>query len=243
MNTARSLLYVVWLYGAIALVGLAFAPAAIFDRNATYAAMRWCAKICLFGLKWICGAEVRIEGRENIPEGAVLLAMKHQAMLDVFLPSLLFDRPAIVFKSELRRAPLWGWYLDRGKMIPVARETQAAALKTMLRAAREAAADGRAIAIFPEGTRQKPGAKPRYKPGVAALYRDLSLHCVPVALNSGLVWPAKGLTRKPGVVTVRILPAIPPGLSRDDFMRELETRIETASTDLLPPHLQPSKPA
>jgi 1-acyl-sn-glycerol-3-phosphate acyltransferase len=102
----------------------------------------------------------------------------------------------------------------------------------MLKEARAAIAQGRSVVIFPEGTRTPPGAAPDYKVGVAALYRDLNVPCVPVALDTARVWP-NSFIRKPGTTIVEFLPAIPPGLSREDFMRTLEERIETRTNALM----------
>jgi 1-acyl-sn-glycerol-3-phosphate acyltransferase len=234
MILVRSLIYVVWLYVGMILAALLCAPYAAFSRKGSLLAMRLWAPAAFFGLRWICGIRVRIEGREHIPPGPSIVAMKHQAMFDTIIPAVVLPDPCIVFKVQLRAVPLFGWYLDRGEMIPVARETHASALKEMLRAARAAVAQGRQIFIFPEGTRKWPGEAPDYKPGVAAIYRDLNVPCVPAATNSGSFWPPHGIIRKPGEIVVKFLPPIPPGLSRHDFMNELQTRIETESAALLP---------
>jgi 1-acyl-sn-glycerol-3-phosphate acyltransferase len=102
----------------------------------------------------------------------------------------------------------------------------------MSQAARAVLAQGRPILIFPEGTRQRPGAAPAYKPGVAGLYAMLEVECVPVALNSGLYWT--GFLKRPGIIVLQFLEPIPPGLTRDAFMAELQRRIETATSKLLP---------
>ena len=94
---------------------------------------------------------------------------------------------------------------------------------------------GRSFTIFPEGTRGEIGAAPDYKPGIAALYRDLDSPCWPIATNSGVHWPAHGFRRYPGTIVFEFLPPIPAGLKRAEFMAELESRIETASTALLTP--------
>jgi 1-acyl-sn-glycerol-3-phosphate acyltransferase len=176
---------------------------------------------------------VVIKGLEKIPPGASLVASKHQSMLDTLVPFLMFPGAAFVLKQELLNAPVLGWYAQAMGMIPIDREAHASALKKLLRAARPARDAGRQIIIFPEGTRQAPGVAGDYKPGVAALYKDLGVPCVPVALDTGRVWDARGLMRRPGVTTIEVLDPIAPGLSRDDFMRTLEHRIETASQALL----------
>jgi 1-acyl-sn-glycerol-3-phosphate acyltransferase len=101
----------------------------------------------------------------------------------------------------------------------------------MVRDAEKVLAEGRPILIFPEGTRKKPGAPPDYKPGVAGLYNQLDVACVPVALDSGRFW--QGFWKYPGTITLAFLPAIPAGLKRREFMSDLEARIETSTNKLL----------
>jgi 1-acyl-sn-glycerol-3-phosphate acyltransferase len=99
------------------------------------------------------------------------------------------------------------------------------------------------VVIFPEGTRTQPGERVPYKPGVVALYRELGMPCIPIAHNSGLCWPAHGLGFKPGKIVVDILPPIPPGLPKAEFLATLEDRIETAALALLPAGFTPPAPA
>lgn len=233
MTLLRSLIYVVWLYGSMSIIGLSFAPLALFSEKAAIQAARVWSWALLWGLRVICGTRLEVRGRENIPKGAALFAAKHQSMLDTISPFAILGDPSVVLKKELLRLPIFGWFAVRSGMIAIDREAQASALRAMLRAARARIAKGRGVIIFPEGTRQAPGAPPEYKPGVAALYRDLGVDCVPVAVNTGLYWPAHGVIRRPGVAVIEFLPAIKPGLTRDKFMAELEQRIETASNALL----------
>ena len=235
MRVATSLLFVIWFYLTMAWFGLIYAPLILFvsDRFIWHAMRGW-GKATLFGLRWICGVHVKFEGLENLPRGAALIAAKHQATLDTVLPVLFVAEPTFIVKRELIKMPIFGFYMKR--MIPVDREAGAKALKDMLRASREVIAKGRQIVIFPEGTRQEINAPPDYKPGVAAMYRDFGLPCTPIALNTGLVWRPHGIMRNPGVVTIKVLPPIPAGLSREEFMRRLETTIETESQALLTPN-------
>lgn len=233
MTLLRSALYVVWLYGAMALAGLIYLPATLFSRKPPLGAGRLWTRWAIFGLRWIVGARVVFKGLDLIPPGPVIVAAKHQSMLDTLVPFLMFPKPAFVLKAELMNAPVLGQYAHAMGMIPLDRGGHATALKNLLRAARPAKEAGRQIIIYPEGTRQEPGITGDYKPGVAALYRDLAVPCVPVALDTGRVWSARGLIRRPGVTTIEVLPAIPPGLSREEFMRTLEDAIETASQKLL----------
>lgn len=235
MILLRSIIFVIWFYATMAFWGLAYMPAVLLGHDKyIWHSMRGWGKSTIWGLRWIVGAKVTFEGLENVPKGAALIASKHQATLDTVLPVLHVSEPVFVVKKELEKMPIFGFYMKVG-MIPVDRDAGAKALKDMLRASRNAIAKGRQIVIYPEGTRQELDAPPDYKPGIVAMYRDLNLPVTPVALNTGLVWKPSGLIRRPGTVVVKFLPPIPPGLSREDFMRELENAIETESQALLAP--------
>jgi 1-acyl-sn-glycerol-3-phosphate acyltransferase len=158
--------------------------------------------------------------------------VKHQSAWDTLVFALLLDRPAIVLKQELLNLPLFGWYMRKCRMIPVNRKGRAAALKRMAADARDRAAAGRPILIFPEVTRMAPGQRRPYQPGAAALYGALGLPVVPVALNSGLFWGRRSFHKRPGRIVVEFLPPIAPGLPRREFMQELQERMEGASQRL-----------
>ena len=181
----------------------------------------------------ICGVRVEIRGREHLPAGRALIAAKHQCMLDTTAPLTVLADAAYVMKQELMRIPVYGWYARATRMIVVDRDANAKALRRLLSEARDRIADERQVVIFPEGHRMAPGAAPDYKPGVAALYRDLGLSCIPMATNSGVHWPAHGFLRRPGLIVYEFLAPIPAGLPRAEFMRTLEGRLEGASRALL----------
>ena len=241
MILIRSVLYALWLYFAMTFAGLVYLPRMLLSKERELGAGRLWTHMAIWGLRWIVGARVVFTGKEYTPKHAAIIAAKHQSMLETLAPFIMFDSPAFVMKQELMSAPVLGWYAKMMGMIPIDREAQASALKKLLRAARPAKEDGRQIVIFPEGTRQDPGVKGEYLPGVAAIYRDLGVPCVPVALDTGRIWAAKGIIRRPGIATIQLLEPIAPGLSREAFMATLEERIEAASAALLkanplPPH-------
>jgi len=146
-----------------------------------------------------------------------------------------------VLKRELLFIPVVGWAMARAGNIAVARGDGAVALRGMIKQARVVIADGRSIVIFPEGTRMAPGDQRPYRIGTAALYRQLGVPVVPIALNSGLLWGRRQWIKRPGVITLEILPPIPPGLTREAFMAALRERIETATARLIekPSQLSP----
>ena len=197
------------------------------------AALKVWARSSLLLLRWVVGLRVQFRGTELIPKGPLLVAAKHQSLWETFALLPLFDDPAVILKRELTYIPLFGWFALKFRMIPVDRTAGATALRRMMQAAARAKAEGRQIIVFPEGTRRAPGAPPAYRPGTAALYRQLELPCVPIALNSGIFWPRRKFLRYPGTVIVEILPLIEPGLSRRAFDQQLEDRIETATARLV----------
>lgn len=235
MQTLRSLLFTLWLYLSMAIFAVGLSPALLMPHAAAMGVIRLWAKFVLFGLRWIAGVTVEFRGLEHRPTGPALIAAKHQGMLDVVVPFVMLDDPCMVMKKELLPLPFFGWFAWKTRMIPVDRQAHARALKDMVRNARARLVEGRQIVIFPEGTRGLPGAAPDYKPGVAAIYRDLDAPCWPVATNSGVHWPAHGFRRYPGVVVFEFLPPIPAGLKRAEFMKRLEDSVETASAALLEP--------
>jgi 1-acyl-sn-glycerol-3-phosphate acyltransferase len=231
----RSILYAVWLYASIAVVGIVGSPLVFASRRGAEMVMATWGKVAMFGLRWIVGTRVEVRGWEHLPtDRPVLIASKHQAMLDIMAPIAFVPRVAFVMKRELLSMPVFGWYCARSGMIAIDRGSQMAALKKMVGEAKALFAEGRPLLIFPEGTRMPLGAEPDYKSGVAALYGMLGVDCVPLALNTGLFWPPSGLKRKPGLAVFEFQPVIPAGLKREVFMAELQTRLESASAALLP---------
>jgi 1-acyl-sn-glycerol-3-phosphate acyltransferase len=229
----RSAVYNVTFY--IVTVGMVVlgSPLMLGPRSWAMAALALHARICCWLLKVIVGTRLEVRGREHLPAGAALIASKHQSAWDTFGLVPIFHDPALIMKSELRLIPFYGWFSMKFGMIFVRREKRGVALRRLIADAKNRAAAGRHVLIFPEGTRRSPGEPPDYKPGVTALYDALGIACVPVALNSGLFWPRRSFARKPGTIVVEILEPIPHGLPRRDFLPLLQSRIETATARLV----------
>jgi 1-acyl-sn-glycerol-3-phosphate acyltransferase len=185
-------------------------------------------------LRVVCDIRLEFRGQEHMPMKRALIAPKHQCMFDVFAQFAVLPDSCFVTKQELMWIPFFGWYATKGRMISVDRSGAAAALRKMVADAKDRFKDERQLVIFPEGHRGEPGVAGDYKPGIAALYRELDVAVHPVATNAGVHWPAHGVLRRPGTIVYEYLEPIPPGLKRAEFMRILEERIETASTALLP---------
>ncbi|MBL8571234.1 MAG: 1-acyl-sn-glycerol-3-phosphate acyltransferase [Phreatobacter sp.] len=187
----------------------------------------------LWALRVICGTHVEWRGMEKIPDGAILVAAKHQSAWETFAFFIPFRRPAYVYKRQLAYVPLFGWLIWKAKQIPVDRGGKGEALASITRGALKAVGIGRQVMIFPEGTRRAVDAPPDYKYGVTHLYSRLDVPCQPVALNAGLFWSRKSFTRRPGTVLVEFLDPIPPGLPPEEFAARLQHDIETATKRLI----------
>ncbi len=232
MVALRSILFQIYFALVSVVMNVGWLPALLGPRSWSVKGIEIWGRLTLWGLKVICGLRYEVRGREHMPAGPCIVAGKHQAMWDtVTLPVVVKD-PALVLKRQLLNVPFYGWYARKTKMIALDRSAHASALRELLRQAKDRLAAGRSVAIFPEGTRKKPGAPTDYKPGVAAIYTQLGVPCAPFALNSGHYW--RGWKRYTGTIVIEFLPAIPPGLKRAAFMTELETRIEAATAALAP---------
>jgi 1-acyl-sn-glycerol-3-phosphate acyltransferase len=230
---ARSLLFNLLFYVTTALFVVLGSPLLFGPRRWAMAALKVHARTELWLLKHIVGLDYDLRAKDKLPKGACLVACKHQSAWETFALIPMFRDPALLMKRELFWIPFHGWFSTKFGMIPVDRDKGATALRRMLREAQKRAQAGREIIIFPEGTRRAPGAEPDYKTGVFLLYEALGLPCLPLALNSGLYWRRRSLTRHPGTVIVEVLDPIPPGLSRREFLPRLETAIESATNRLL----------
>lgn len=229
----RSFFFNVGWYAGTTIIAIAGSPILLMPRRFVVAWSLFWIDFCLWWLRITCRLTHRVGGLENMPAGPVIFACKHQSSWETLAFSRLFPGAATVMKRELVLIPVVGWAMARVGNIAVERGDGSKALRGLVKQAKATLAEGRSILIFPEGTRVAVGDERPYQVGPAALYRQLGVPVVPVALNSGLFWGRRKFIKRPGVIDVEILPAIPPGLSRDAFMATLRERIEGATTRLV----------
>lgn len=232
MIWARALAFNIAFFAITLLLGVLGLPFLLTPRRWTMEFGRLWAWCVLALLRVIVGLRGEIRGRDRLPHGPYLLAMKHQSAWDTLILPVVLGDPAVVLKRELLLVPFYGWYAARAGSIAIDRRGGAGALRRMVAAARRVIASGRPVVIFPQGTRTAPGQIGPYQPGIAALYQALQVPVVPAAVNSGLFWGRRSFMKRPGRVDLEFLEPIPPGLGRAAFMRELERRIETATAAL-----------
>ena len=231
MILARSLVYNLVFYITMLVLGVILAPATLLSRNATIRIVRtWCA-VMLVLLRWICGLRTEIRG--DAPCGECIVASKHQSFLDILMLVATLESPRFVMKTELRFAPVFGWYARQIGCIPVDRSAGRAAMENMLQAIARQGGNLGQLVIYPQGTRVAPGAHRQYRIGAAAAYEQTGLPCVLAATNAGLFWGRNRFLRRPGTAVVEFLGPLPEGLPAPDALVEMEKRIERASNRLM----------
>lgn len=208
-------------------------PAALAPRRVGQKIMASYVRLNGWLLKIICGVSHEVRGRENMPDGAVLIAAKHQSAWDSVMFPFVLGNPAMTTRLSNLRLPVMSLIVVKLGHIVIGEPANLASINRFLRQAHDRIAEGRSVAIFPEGTRSAIGQRLPYQPGVIALYRTLDVPCVPIALNSGCFWPRRRLVYFPGKIIVEILPPIAPGLDRERFVAILTERIETATARLV----------
>ncbi len=236
----RSLLHMLWLVVSVIPWALLVVIASVFWRgNPLYwLAVRWLSG-AVRSARWILGIQVRVTGRENLPEGsasAAILLVKHQSTFETFLMPTLMPHPlAYVFKRELLRIPFFGWAMGRLDMVHIDRSQRAAAFSKVVEQGRRLLARGVWVIMFPEGTRIPRGERGVYKTGGTRLAVETGAPVIPIAVTSGRCWPRKAFLKYPGVVDVSIGPAIASaGRQPDELMREVEHWIESEMRRLDP---------
>lgn len=231
MRWLISLVFVIQIYAAMVVLGLVFLPWAALSPKGARAACKTYCRWVIWTARIMVG--IRAELRGPVPQGAVLLAAKHQSFLDILILFNALPAAKFIMKREILWTPVIGLYAWRIGCVPVNRGKRGAAIAKMVADVEKGRAEPGQLVIYSQGTRIAPGAQAPYKIGTGVLYDQLGQPCVPAATNVGLMWPRKGILRRPGVAVVEFLDPIPPGLPRDDFMALLETRVETASNRLL----------
>lgn len=182
----------------------------LLSRRAVWAVARVWVALTLAWLRLACGVRSEVRGRAHLPAQGILVAAKHQSTWDTLMLWRELRNPAFVLKRELYRIPVFGWYLRRAGQIAIDRRSGRSAMRTILDAAAQVVAEGRALVIFPEGTRLRAGEEKPFHPGVARLSHGLQLPVIPAALNAANHWPRHDWLKHPGTAVLEFLSPMPP---------------------------------
>ncbi len=234
MTTIRSIIFIIFLIIWTLLVGVLGSIVLPFKSQKMVAKIGYTwSYVLTIALRVICGVKVKVINAHNLPKEGCIIASKHQSVWETIYFVHYLKNPAFILKKELLNIPLYGWYLRLIEMIAIDRKGGASIVKQMSEAARKAFENDRPIVIFPEGTRVKDGQSVEYKSGIAALHKELpDIPIIPVALNSGKVWPAKSWIIKSGTIKVKFLEPITKTLSKDQLLKKLKEEIDSATNSL-----------
>ncbi len=223
----RNLLFNLFFFSGIIFISIIFLPALFLPRNFVLVGGKLMGYWTGFCLKYLLAVKIKVLGRENIIfNRKFFIAASHQSMFETFFLQTIFNSPIFILKKELILIPIFGWYLKKIGSISIKRnkitkdnlgffdEIKKAINKTE-----------RPLIIFPQGTRVKPDERPPFKKGAARIYEELKISCQPIAINSGYVWPKKGLKTSNKQIIISILPAIDYGMEKSEFVNNLENKI------------------
>ncbi len=234
MQFIRSLLFTILFYLTLVLVFVIAIPTLILPSKATLIFGKILAHIIIFLLRFILGVRVTFSGLENLKKNEkFFVASAHQSLLETFILQAPIQYPVFILKKELLKIPLFGWYLKKIGSIDIVRDTTTKdnlnffnKIKNIIEMSK------RPLLIFPQGTRVKFGEKPSFKKGAGRIYEALNLPCVPVALNTGLVWPKNSFLKHNHNIKISFLEPIEPGKDKDVFLNDLEKKIYSSIDNL-----------
>ncbi len=227
MLLLRSLLFNFFLYTGIILVFLIAIPALFLPSKITLLFGKFLGHYVIIIVRIFLNTKVEFKGIEKIPKSEkYFVASAHQSMFETFALQSVLDYPVFILKKELLKIPLFGQYLKKIKSIEIIRDTTTKEnLNFFDNVAKIVKNENRPLLIFPQGTRVKVEDRVPFKKGVGRIYETLNISCVPIALNSGKVWPKNGIIKYPGKITVSFLEPIKPGLNKEEFIKNLEIKI------------------
>jgi len=227
MQLIKSLVFNIFLYAGIIIVFVLAIPTLILPAKFTLYCGKFLAYYIILILRLFLNTKVIFHGLENLKKvDKFFVASAHQSMFETFVLQAPLSFPIFVLKKELLRIPLFGWYLKKIGSIEIIRETTTKEnLNFFDKIKNIVQKHNRPLLIFPQGTRVKFDDRSPFKKGVSRIYDSLKLPCIPVALNSGKIWPKSSFIKYPGNIHISFLEPIKPGLEKSVFLKILEEKI------------------
>ena len=227
MQLIKSLVFNIFLYAGIIIVFVLAIPTLILPAKFTLYCGKFLAYYIILILRLFLNTKVIFHGLENLKKvEKFFVASAHQSMFETFVLQAPLSFPIFILKKELLRIPLFGWYLKKIGSIEIVRETTTKEnLNFFDKIKNTIQKNNRPLLIFPQGTRVKFDDRSHFKKGVGRIYDSLEIPCVPVALNSGKIWPKNSFMKYPGDIHVSFLEPIEPGLEKTIFLKVLEEKI------------------
>ena len=227
MQFLKSLVFNILLYTGLIFIFILAIPTLFLPSKFTLFFGRVSARYIVILMRLVLNTKVNFHGVENLKKAEkFFVASAHQSMFETFVLQIPLDGPIFILKKELLKIPLFGWYLRKIGAIEIIRETTTKEnLDFFDKVKNKINNENRPLLIFPQGTRVKPYEQVPFKKGVGRIYDKLNLPCVPVALDSGKVWPKNSFIKYPGNINVSFLEPVMPGKNKDEFIKEIENKI------------------
>ena len=223
----RNFLFSFSFFSGIIFISIIFLPSLLLPQKITLFGGKLMGYWSQYCLKIILSTKIVIKGKDNmINDEKFFIASSHQSMFETFFLQTIFNSPVFILKNELMKIPVFGWYLKKIGSISIKRDKITKDNLNFFEHISETIQNSkRPIVIFPQATRVLPEDRPPFKKGASRIYEKLNILCQPVAINSGYVWPKKGIKKTNKVITISILKPIKPGLQKEEFLQILEKKI------------------
>ncbi len=223
----RNIFFSIFFFLGIIIISIIFLPAFFLPKNIVLIGGRLMGYWTGFCLKVFLSTKITIKGKENIiTKEKFFIAASHQSMFETFYLQTIFNSPIFILKKELLHIPIFGWYLKKIGSISIQRDKITKDnLGFFEDISKKISNSTQPLIIFPQGTRVLPDERPPFKKGASRIYEELKITCQPVAINSGYVWPKKGIKNSNKNITISILKPIEPKYSKEEFMKILENDI------------------
>ena len=223
----KNLVFSFFFFTGIIIISLVFLPTLFLPQKIVLIGGKVMGNWASFCLKFFLSTKIIIKGKENIIlNEKFFIASSHQSMFETFFLQTIFNSPVFILKKELLLIPIFGWYLKKIGSISVKRDqTSKDNLGFFENITKIISQSERPIVIFPQGTRVLPNERPQFKKGASRIYEELKIKCQPIAINSGYVWPKRGLKQGGRTITVSILKPIKVGYSKEEFLKLLQENI------------------
>ena len=227
MKMIRNIMFSIFFFTGIVFISFIFLPAFMMPQKVVLYGGKLMGYWTEFCLKFFLSTKIIIKGRENIiKDQDFFIAASHQSMFETFFLQTIFDSPIFILKKELLQIPIFGWYLKKIGSISIKRNTTTKEnLNFFENINKIITISKRPLIIFPQGTRVLPEDRPPFKKGASRIYEELNIPCQPIAINSGHVWPKKGIKKSHRSITISILKPIIAGLPKEEFIKVLEKNI------------------
>ena len=223
----RNIIFLLVFYFGLIFLLILFIPSLILPQNIVTMGGKFLGYWTSFCLKYIMATKIEVKGKENlINNQKYFVVSSHQSIFETFFLQTIFENPVFILKKELIKIPLFGWYLKKLGCISIDRnKISKENLNFSSEVSKVIKNTNKTLIIFPQGTRKNFNDRSRFKKGFTRIYNDLKIACLPVAINSGKVWPKHGKLIPNQKITVSILSIIPPGIEQDRLSKQVEQNI------------------